>query len=154
MCLRFACINDHPSKNQTVSIIGRLGGAQMAILDGTILGTGLTICCNGARQASFLSLLPCYMPRPLNSAVINPQTNRVSRIYPLNSVTSTKSCIDDICFRGKLASITDAGVQDLMVLDLESGCRSSSIHQRERRCRPDARTGQLRRQILQSYIRH
>jgi hypothetical protein len=41
------------------------------------------MCCNEARQASFLSLLPCYTPRPLNTAVINPQTNRVSRIYLL-----------------------------------------------------------------------
>jgi hypothetical protein len=111
------------------------------------------MCCNEARQASFLSLLPCYTPRPLNIAVINPQTNRVSRIYPLNSVTSTKSRIDDIRFHGKLASITDADVPDLMVLDLESGCRSSSIHHRRA---TDAASGKGRPtagQILQSYIR-
>jgi hypothetical protein len=57
------------------------------------------------------------------------------RIYLLNSVTSTKTCIDDIRFPGKLASITDAGVPELIVidLDLESGCRSSPIHHRRAR---------------------
>jgi hypothetical protein len=40
------------------------------------------------------------------------------RIYLLNSVTSTKTCIDDIRFPGKLASITDAGVPELIVLTL------------------------------------
>ena len=113
------------------------------------------MCCNGARQASFLSLLPCYTPGPLNTAFINPQTNRVSRIYPLNSV-ARKSCIDDIRFHGKLASITDVGVSRLMVLNLERGCRSSSIHHR-RATDASRRQGHaygrpLQRQILQSHI--
>jgi hypothetical protein len=115
MCLRFACINDHPSKNHTVSIICPLGRRPDGHPGLSDLGDRFTMCCNGARQASFLSLLSCY---------------RVSRTYLLYSVTSTKSCIDDILFHGKLASITDAGVPGLMLLNLENGCQSSSIQHR------------------------
>jgi sugar lactone lactonase YvrE len=61
------------------------------------------------------------VPGGVKIVVINPQTNRVSRIYPLDSVTSAKSYIDDLRFHGRLAYITDAGIPGLIVLDLESG---------------------------------
>jgi len=61
------------------------------------------------------------VPGGVKIVVINPQTNRVSRTYPLNSVTSVKSYIDDIRFHGQLAYLTDAGIPGLIVLDLESG---------------------------------
>jgi hypothetical protein len=61
------------------------------------------------------------VPGGVKIVVINPQTNRVSRIYPLDSVTSATSYIDDIRFHGPQAYITDAGIPGLIVLDLESG---------------------------------
>jgi Major royal jelly protein len=61
------------------------------------------------------------IPGGVKIVVINPQTNRVSRMYPLDSVTSAKSYIDDLRFPGQLAYITDAGIPGLIVLDLESG---------------------------------
>ena len=48
-------------------------------------------------------------------------TNRVSRVYSLASVTVPKSYIDDIRFHGRRGYITDAGVPGLIVLDLDTG---------------------------------
>jgi hypothetical protein len=61
------------------------------------------------------------IPGGVKIVVINRQTNRVSRLYRLDSVTSAKSYIDDIRFHGQLAYITNAGIPGLIVLDLESG---------------------------------
>lgn len=48
-------------------------------------------------------------------------TNSVSRIYPLSSVSTGKSFIDDLRFNGRHAYLTDAGKAALIVLDLETG---------------------------------
>jgi sugar lactone lactonase YvrE len=48
-------------------------------------------------------------------------SNKITRVYDLDSVTSASSFIDDIRFHGALAYVTDAGWAGVIVLDLASG---------------------------------
>lgn len=48
-------------------------------------------------------------------------TDKVMRVYDLDSMTSDKSYIDDLRFHGSTAFVTDAGWPGVIVLDLVSG---------------------------------
>lgn len=66
---------------------------------------------------------PVDLPYGPKLVVVDPETDEVSRVYPMGNVTRTNSLLDDIRFNsgtGK-AYLTDAGSPGLIVLDLESG---------------------------------
>ena len=66
---------------------------------------------------------PVDLPYGPKLVVVDPSTNKVSRVYPMGNVTRTDSLLDDVRFNpsaGK-AYLTDAGSPGLIVLDLESG---------------------------------
>ena len=52
---------------------------------------------------------------------IDLSTDKVLRVYDLDSVTNDKSFIDDIRFHGSLGYITDAGSPGVIVIDLKTG---------------------------------
>ena len=52
---------------------------------------------------------------------IDLSTNKVVKTFPLDSVTTTTSVVDDIRFHNQVAYITDAGSPGIIVLDLQTG---------------------------------
>jgi sugar lactone lactonase YvrE len=74
------------------------------IVDTGTRGFGTSVVQNGAKLVS-----------------IDVMNNTVRRVYPLQSVVSTGSYVDDVRFNGKHAYLTDAGMPGIIVLDLESG---------------------------------
>ena len=66
---------------------------------------------------------PVDLPYGPKLVVVNPKTNKVSRVYFMGNATRTNSLLDDVRFHpstGK-AYLTDAGSPGLIVLDLASG---------------------------------
>lgn len=55
-------------------------------------------------------------------------TNKVSRVFSLQSTTAPWSFVDDVRFNGRHAYLTDAGDPGLIVLDLESGKSWRALH--------------------------
>ncbi|MFF0469613.1 L-dopachrome tautomerase-related protein [Micromonospora zamorensis] len=53
--------------------------------------------------------------------VVDPQGDRVVRIYHLDEAVHPTSYVDDVRFNGAIAYLSDAGSPGLIVLDLESG---------------------------------
>lgn len=60
-------------------------------------------------------------PGGVKLVVIDTKSDKVVRVYHLDSATYCKSYIDDIRFHGPIGYITDAGSPGLIVLDLKSG---------------------------------
>ncbi len=61
------------------------------------------------------------LPGGAKVVVVDLETNKVSKVIPLDAVTGKKSFVDDIRFNGNHAYLTDAGQPGLIVLDLASG---------------------------------
>jgi sugar lactone lactonase YvrE len=61
------------------------------------------------------------VPKGVKLVAIDVKTDAVDRVYPLQSVVSAESYVDDVRFNGDRAYLTDAGVPGIIVLDLRSG---------------------------------
>lgn len=61
------------------------------------------------------------VPRGPKVVEVDLATNKVVKVFPLDSLTNATSRIDDIRFHGALAYITDAGSPGVIVLDLLTG---------------------------------
>ncbi|MFF0154645.1 SMP-30/gluconolactonase/LRE family protein [Micromonospora sp. NPDC005203] len=52
---------------------------------------------------------------------VDPDADRVERVYDLAEAVHPTSCLDDVRFNGPTAYLSDAGAPGLIVLDLDSG---------------------------------
>ncbi|MFG3642784.1 SMP-30/gluconolactonase/LRE family protein [Micromonospora sp. NPDC047762] len=53
--------------------------------------------------------------------VVDPDDDRVERVYHLDEAVHPGSYVDDVRFNGRVAYVSDAGAAGLIVLDLDSG---------------------------------
>ena len=52
---------------------------------------------------------------------VDPDDDRVKRVYHLDEAVPPGSYVDDVRFNGRVAYLSDAGAAGLIVLDLDSG---------------------------------